>query len=86
MAVKNSQKFTEEEVNSLQEIQKTMDQIIIRFGQIAINREALDSQEKLLKEQLSELKVKEQNLAKTLSDKYGKGTFDLETNEFNPAD
>ena len=86
MAVKNSQKFTEEEVNSLQEILKTMDQIIIRFGQIAINREALDSQEKLLKEQLSELKVKEQNLAKTLSDKYGKGTFDLETNEFNPAD
>ena len=42
--------------------------------------------EKSNKEQLSELKVKEQNLAKTLSDKYGKGTFDLETNEFNPAD
>jgi len=86
MAVKNSQKFTEEEVNSLQEIQKEMDQIIIRFGQIAINREALDSQEVILKEQLTQLKVKEQNLAKTLSDKYGKGTFDLETNEFKPVD
>ena len=86
MAVKNSQKFTEEEVNSLQEIQKEMDQIIIRFGQIAINREALDSQEVVLKEQLTQLKVKEQNLAKTLSDKYGKGTFDLENNEFKPVD
>ena len=86
MSDKKSKQFTEEEVNSLQEIQKEMDQIIIRFGQIAINREALDSQEVILKEQLTQLKVKEQNLAKTLSDKYGKGTFDLETNEFKPVD
>ena len=83
---KESKQFTQEEVNSLQEIQKEMDQIIIRFGQISINKEALKSQEVVLREQLTQLKVKEQNLAKTLSDKYGKGTFDLETNKFNPAD
>ena len=81
-----TKKFTEEEVNSLQEIQTEMDQIIIRFGQLSINREALNSQEVVLKEQLTKLKVKETNLAKTLSEKYGKGTFDLETNEFKPAD
>ncbi len=81
-----TKKFTEEEINSLQEIQTEMDQIIIRFGQISINREALNSQEVVLKEQLTQLKVKEQTLAQTLSDKYGKGTFDLETNEFKPAD
>lgn len=86
MAVKKTQKFTEEEINLLQEIQTEMDQVIIKFGQISINREALNSQEILIKEQLTKLKVKEQNLAKTLSDKYGKGTFDLATNEFNPAD
>ena len=83
---KESKQFTQEEVNSLQEIQKEMDQIIIKFGQISINKEALKSQEVVLREQLTQLKVKEQNLAKTLSDKYGKGTFDLETNEFKPAD
>ena len=83
---KESKQFTQEEVNPLQEIQKEMDQIIIRFGQISINKEALKSQEVVLREQLTQLKVKEQNLAKTLSDKYGKGTFDLETNKFNPAD
>ena len=49
-----TKKFTQEEIDSLQEIQKEMDQIIIRFGQIAINREALDSQEVVLKEQLLE--------------------------------
>ena len=81
-----TKKFTEEEVNSLQEIQTEMDQIIIRFGQLSINREALNSQEVVLKEQLTKLKVKETNLAKTLSEKYGKGTFDLETNEFRSVD
>ena len=83
---KEAKQFTQEEVNLLQDIQKEMDQIIIRFGQISINKEALKSQEVVLREQLTQLKVKEQNLAKTLSDKYGKGTFDLETNKFNPAD
>ena len=86
MSENKSQKFTTEEVNSLQEIQTEMDQIIISFGQLSINREALNSQEVVLKEKLTQLKVKEQNLAQTLSDKYGKGTFNLETNEFNPAD
>ena len=81
-----TKKFTQEAIDSLQEIQTEMDQIIIRFGQLSINREALNSQEVVLKEQLTKLKVKETNLAKTLSEKYGKGTFDLETNEFRPVD
>tara|TARA_R110000823_G_scaffold221789_1_gene350233 strand:+ start:201 stop:467 length:267 start_codon:yes stop_codon:yes gene_type:complete len=80
------QKFTEEEINSLKEIQKEMDQIIIRFGQISINRESLTSQENQLKKQLNELKTKEQTIATNLTNKYGKGTFDLEANEFNPVD
>ena len=86
MAVKQSTKFTEAEIASLKEIQTEMDQTIIRFGQIAVNREALESQENLLKQSLSQLKIKEQTLAQTLSDKYGKGTFDLEANEFKPID
>ena len=63
-----TKKFTQEEIDSLQEIQTEMDQIIIRFGQLSINREALNSQEVVLKEQLTKLKVKETNLAKTLSE------------------
>ena len=86
MAKKQTQKFTEEEINSLKEIQTEMDQIIIRFGQISINREALTTQENALKQQLIQLKTKEQTLANNLTEKYGKGTFDLETNEFQPVD
>ena len=84
--VKKPQKFQDEEVNSLKAIQSEMDQVIIRFGQIAINREALSSQENQLRTQLSELKGKENTLAQSLTEKYGKGTFDLENNEFNPVD
>jgi hypothetical protein len=86
MTKKQTQKFTKEEINSLKEIQTEMDQIIIRFGQIAINKEALTTQESALKQQLIQLKTKEQTLASNLTDKYGKGTFDLETNEFQPVD
>jgi hypothetical protein len=84
--VKKPQKFQDEEVNSLKAIQSEMDQVIIRFGQIAINREALSSQENQLRTQLSELKNKENTLAQSLTEKYGKGTFDLENNEFTPVD
>ena len=83
---KKPQKFQDEEVKSLKDIQSEMDQVIIRFGQIAINREALSSQENQLRTQLSELKGKENNLAQSLTEKYGKGTFDLENNEFTPVD
>jgi len=83
---KKSTKFQEEEVNSLKEIQSEMDQVIIGFGQIAINRESLKDQENHLKTQLSQLKTKEQTLAQTLTNKYGKGTFDLENNEFISVD
>jgi len=83
---KKSVKFQDEEVKSLKDIQLEMDQVIIRFGQIAINREALSSQENQLRTQLSELKGKENTLAQSLTEKYGKGTFDLENNEFNPVD
>ena len=83
---KKSVKFQDEEVKSLKDIQLEMDQVIIRFGQIAINREALSSQENQLRTQLSELNGKENTLAQSLTEKYGKGTFDLENNEFNPVD
>ena len=82
----DSKKFTTEEVTSLQKIQAEMDQIIIRFGQIAINRESLTSSENQLRQTLAQLKINEKNLAESLTTKYGKGTFDLENNEFKPVD
>ena len=43
-------------------------------------------QESFLKSQLKMLEEKETNLAKQLSDKYGKGSLDTETGEFTPVE
>ena len=63
-----------------------MDSITISFGQIAIQKEILESQEKILKTELIKLKNQEAEIAKSLSDKYGKGTLDIESGEFTPVE
>jgi hypothetical protein len=86
MAIKTPQKFTPEELKQLKELQKQMDNLIIRFGQISINKKALEDQEEQTTKSLSELKSKEAQIAQSLSDKYGKGTLDIESGEFTPED
>jgi uncharacterized protein (DUF3084 family) len=86
MAIKTPQKFSPEELKQLKELQTKMDNIIIRFGQISINKQALESQEEQAKNSLSELKTQETEIAKSLSNKYGKGTLDIESGEFTPED
>ena len=44
------------------------------------------SQEEQAKNSLSELKTQETEIAKSLSNKYGKGTLDIESGEFTPED
>ena len=80
----DSIKFTEEELNSLQEIQKTYQQITLAFGQNTISRMAIDEREISLKNLLSDTKNKENELAKSLTEKYGKGTLDIGSGEFKP--
>ncbi len=86
MAVKTSKKFTEEELKDLKNLQSEMDSITISFGQVAIQREMLEAQEKLLKSNFIKLKTQEAELAKSLSDKYGKGTLDIESGEFTSVE
>jgi hypothetical protein len=86
MAVKKATKFTEEELSQLKDLQTQMDSLIIRFGQISINKQALNNQEEQSKSLLAQLKTKEAEVAKSLSDKYGKGTLDIESGEFTPED
>ena len=78
-------KFTEEEIKSLRTLQSQVQQITIRFGQIQMSKIKLDEQETFLKNKLSELQKQEIALAKSLSDKYGEGSLDIETETFTPA-
>ena len=88
MAVKSkeSQKFTPQEIESLKDLQMKVTQITNQFGQLYLGKLKVEEQEKFLKTKLTELETEEANLAKSLSDKYGKGTLDIETGTFTPSE
>jgi len=77
-------KFTEDELKSLQELQGTYNSITMSMGQLTLSRLSLDKQEEQLKTALEDTRTKENELAKTLTDKYGKGSLDISTGEFTP--
>ena len=78
-------KFTTEEIQNLKDLQSKVNQTTIQFGQLNINKIKLEEAEILLKNQLSELEKEEAKIAKSLSDKYGRGSLDIETGTFTPA-
>ena len=77
-------KFTEEELKSLQELQGTYNQITLAMGQISLSRLSIDGQEEQLKATLVDTRTKENELAKSLTEKYGKGTLNIDSGEFTP--
>ena len=79
-------KFTEEELKSLQELQGTYNQITLAMGQLSLSRIGLDAREEALKATLAETQTKENELAKSLTEKYGKGSLNIETGEFTPIE
>ena len=78
------QSFTEE-VKQLRNLKSDLNQTAISFGQITISKIKLEEAENTLKIQLDNLEKKESSLAKTLSDKYGRGSIDLESGTFTPS-
>ena len=80
----NAIKFTEEELKSLQELQGTYNQITMAMGQLSLTRLGLDNQEEQLKTTLVDSRTKENELAKSLTEKYGKGTLNIDNGEFTP--
>tara|TARA_R110002020_G_scaffold470313_1_gene696070 strand:+ start:155 stop:448 length:294 start_codon:yes stop_codon:yes gene_type:complete len=81
-----AKKFTPEEVQELQDLQSQITQLTLSFGQLTLSRIKLEEQDAFLKSQLNILEEKETNLAKSLSDKYGKGSLNIETGEFTPVE
>ena len=86
MAVKTPKKFTEEELNQLQDLQSQLNKTIAEFGNLQISKIKLEKEENKLKNQLTILEKKEIEIAKNLTEKYGKGRLDTETGEFTPVE
>ena len=84
-------KFTDDEMASLQELQNTYASISTQFGQVKVSRiniekqvYNLDEMEDNLEKAWDENREKEQELVKSLNEKYGAGTLNPTTGEFIP--
>ena len=77
--------FSPEELNELKQLRSELSTITFKLGQLHINEIKLKNTQKEVNNELSDLEVKESSLAKKLSNKYGKGTIDIETGTFTPS-
>tara|TARA_R110001592_G_scaffold9089_2_gene48772 strand:+ start:485 stop:784 length:300 start_codon:yes stop_codon:yes gene_type:complete len=83
---KDPVKFTEEEINALKNLQVQMDRNTLQLGRINLSKLQLEQQENQIKDNILGLSEDEKELAKNLSDKYGRGSLDIETGTFTPTE
>ena len=75
-------KLTPEEVDQLSEIKNTQESLVISFGEIEYSIQSLEIQKDKIVENLTTLKQNEVELGKSLQQKYGEGSIDLESGVF----
>ena len=86
MAIKGPKKFTKEELQELEEIRVKLSDLSFQLGILQISKINMKKREAYLENELNNLNKVESDLAKKLTDKYGKGNLDLETGEFIPVE
>jgi len=74
--------ITEEDKKQILSIQEKENNFIIQLGQLEIEIQNLNLQKESILSQVTSFNKEKVGLAKTLQDKYGEGTFDLESGEF----
>jgi len=86
-------KFTEEELTQINEVADAYSSLQTELGNIGVQKiliderhRAIDTREEEIRKEWKQNQVKEQDLVKTLSDKYGAGTLDPKTGTFVPID
>ena len=91
MAEKVLKSFSEEEKKKITEIQSKVLSITSRLGEIQLAYLSFEESKKSLQEErqgligsYKELVTEENELAKELREKYGDGTYDVQTNTFTP--
>jgi uncharacterized protein YecA (UPF0149 family) len=81
-------KFTEQEVNSINQLKTDVELVFLQLGQLSVERkrrnDELDEIESELLEKHKELVNTELELFKNLNEKYGDGNYDPNTGVFTP--
>ena len=85
-------KFTDEELQSIQNLSNKSNNITNRFGQLAIAKinlekqsESVESEEFKLHEELESLRKEEQDTLNGITEKYGPGTLDPQSGIYTPT-
>lgn len=76
--------FEKTDLDTIRGLQSKLDGITVKLGQISIQKLQLENAEVELKGEFFKTQEEETKLAKTLSDKYGVGTLDIESGKFTP--
>ncbi len=85
-------KFSEEELQSLQELQNTYAGISTQFGQLKVSKmnllrqlDSLEQSEDALEKAWDDNREKETELVQSLTEKYGPGSLNPQTGEYTPV-
>ena len=88
----NEVKFTDEEIQSLKQLQEDYLNVQNKFGQISITRinlsNQLDELDKIEEEtgiDFTNIQTKEKELVDSLTEKYGQGSLDPQSGVFTPS-
>jgi len=73
--------LTQEEINSLRELQIKQNELIFSLGQVEYQIILLEDTKQSFKEQVKNLERESQILGQKLTEKYGSGKIDLEAGE-----
>ena len=84
-------KFTDQELQSLQELQNTYAGISTQFGQLKVSKmnlmrqmDSLEQSEETLENAWEDNRKKETELVQSLTEKYGPGSLNPQTGEYTP--
>lgn len=77
---------TPEELQTLRNLQQKRDKLTIDFGYIEFQIQELELQKETLIEYLTQLKQEEIQVGQEITNKYGKGSVDLNNGEFTVID
>ena len=77
-------KLTEEEMQSIKNARNGFDELTVKFGQVEVEIANLSSTKEILIKELSNLKTKEREIIKDITNKYGDGELDINTGVFIP--
>lgn len=79
------QVLTQEEIQSLKDLQQNQITLTQSLGNLEYNIQVLELEKTSLKQQLRKQLEEEVNIGKQLQQKYGDGSIDLEKGEFIPV-